>query len=98
MGSSGPADNFRNVGDHDDRHDGSIAYSYAIDFRHNQPLSARKGSSVRLRMGVPCWLYRIMDGIQLRGYASAMGTAQLGTDFSDDGGYQSLARQFSTHV
>ena len=49
-------------------------------------------------MGVPCWLCRIVDGIQLCGYASAMGTAQPGTDFSDDGGYQSFARQFSAHV
>jgi hypothetical protein len=55
MGFSRPADDFRNVGDHDDRHDGSIGYSYAIDFRHNQPQSARTGSSVRSRMGVFRW-------------------------------------------
>jgi len=55
MGFSRPADDFRNVGDHDDRHDGSIGYSHAIDFRHNQPQSARTGSSVRFRMGVPRW-------------------------------------------
>jgi predicted metal-binding membrane protein len=47
MGFSRPADDFRNVDDHDDRDDGSIGNSLVVDFCHNQPQSARAGSSVR---------------------------------------------------
>ncbi|MBV9671352.1 MAG: DUF2182 domain-containing protein [Verrucomicrobia bacterium] len=38
-----------------------------------------------------------MDGVYLRRHASAMGAAQPGTDFSDDGGHEPPARQSSAH-